>query len=354
MKRIFALCLLPLAFAAVPAGARAAERPLPGALATKTNAQPLVPVVVVEDPQATEFFQPRADVVRGMVSRGIRELLGKADTDSSWRSLVRTNDRVGIKVFSSPGSVAGTRLAVVAAVVEELLAAGVSPTNILVWDKRRDDLERAGFVSLATRYGVQVSGAADAGFDKAKFYESPLLGRLIFSDHDFTSEGGGLGGRRSYVSRLVEAPELKVISIAPLLSSNAGGTSGHLVSLATGAVDNTRRFEVNGPSLAIAAPEIIAQSGVGERVVLCITDALVGQYLGEEEPRLHYSTELRQLWFSRDPVALDTLALRELVRARKLSGIAETPLNEELYRNAAVMEQGVNDPARLDIKTVRP
>jgi hypothetical protein len=354
MKRFFAVCPLFIALtAAFPAVTRAADRPLPNPLAFKTNTQPAVPVVIVEDPLATEFFQPRADQVRAMVSRGIREFTGKESVSAAWLSVVQTNDRVAIKVFSAPGSVAGTRLAVAATVVEELLAAGLPPGNVIVWDKRRDDLERAGFVSLVSRYGVQVAGAAEAGFDKEKFYESPVLGRLVFSDHDFTTEGGGLGGRRSYVSRLFQQPGLKLISIAPLLSSNAGGTSGHLVSLATGAVDNTRRFEINGASMAIAAPEIIAQAGLGERLVLCITDALVVQYLGEEEPRLHYSTELRQLWFSRDPVALDTLALRELAQARKLGGVPDMPLNEGLYRNAALMELGVNDVSRIEAKTIR-
>lgn len=347
----FALALALLA-SGLPV-ACAAEHSLPHSLALPTNALPSVPVVIVEDPQATEFFQPRADLVRAMVARGLREFTGKDSANAAWLSLVSTNDRVAIKVYSAAGSVAGTRLAVVAAVVEELLAAGLPPGNVIVWDKRRDDLERAGFLSLAARYGVQVTGAAEAGYDQAKFYENALLGRLVFSDREFSSDGGGLGGRRSYVSRLLTQEPIKIVSIAPLLSSNAGGTSGHLVSLALGAVDNTRRFEMNGASMAVAAPEVFAQAGLGERLVLCLTDALVAQYLGEEEPRLHYSTELRQLWFSRDPVALDSLALRELTRARRAGGVTEMPLNEDLYRNAMLMELGVNDSARMEIKTVR-
>jgi hypothetical protein len=168
MNRLPALCLTFATFFAAWANVRAAEGTRPP-LALKSNTLPSVPVVIVEDPLATEFFQPRADQVRAMVSRGIREFTGKDSPGAGWRSVVSTNDRVGIKVFSSAGSVAGTRLAVVAAVVEELLAAGLPPGNVIVWDKRRDDLERAGFLSLATRYGVQVTGAAEAGFDRDKF-----------------------------------------------------------------------------------------------------------------------------------------------------------------------------------------
>jgi hypothetical protein len=339
--------------AAVVIPALAVDPPVPSPLSVVSNSAPAVPVVVVEDGQATEFFQPRADRVRMMVARGIEAFTGKSSVPLAWRSLLGTNDTVAIKVYAAAGSVAGTRLAVVAAVVEELLEAGLAPGQILIWDKRRDDLDRAGFTSLAARYGVQVTGAAEAGYESGKSYEHALLGRLVLTDKEFHAEGGGLGSRRSHYTRLLTRRSLKIISIAPLLSSNAAGTSGHVLSLALGSVDNTRRFEINGSSLAVAAPEILAQSDVPEHLLLCITDALVAQYLGEEEPRLHYSNELRQLWFSRDPVALDTLALRELARARKAAGVPDMPLNEDLYRNAALMELGVNDPARIEVKKAR-
>ena len=353
MNRFLGCCLLVAALSALEVAACAAERPRLSLLPTESKPAPLIPVTIVEDPQATEFFQPRADRVREMVARGIQAFTGAPSNEAAWLTLVRTNDIVALKVFSSAGSVAGTRLPVVAAVVEELLAAGLPATNIIVWDKHRDSLERAGFFTLASRYGVRVEGAAEAGYDKGKFYEHALVGRLVLTDQEFGSDGGALGSRRSYVSRLLTGQRLKIISIAPLLSSNAGGTSGHLVGLSLGAVDNTRRFEINGPSLSIAAPEIYVQSDVADQVVLCITDALIAQYLGEEEPRLHYASEPRQLWFSRDPVALDSLALRELARARKNGGVPEVPVNSELYRVASVMLLGVNDLNRMDIKTVR-
>lgn len=341
------VCLLLAASGDAASGADPGLRPtLPGTTATG----PSVAVTVVEDPLATEFFQPRADRVRSMVARGIEAFTGKDSVPAAWRGLLSTNDTVAIKVYAAPGSVAGTRLVVVAAVIEELIESGLPPGQIIIWDKRRDDLDRAGFTSLAARYGVRVSGAAEAGYDPDKFYEHPLLGRLVVTDKEFAAEGRGLGSRRSFVSRLLTRQPVKIISIAPLLSSNAAGTTGHLLSLALGAVDNTRRFEINAPSLAVAAPEILAQTDIPDALVLCITDALVGQYLGEEEPRLHYATERRQLWFSRDPVALDTLALQELSLARKAAGVPDLPMNRDLYRNAALMELGVNDPARLEVK----
>ena len=67
----------------------------------------------------------------------------------------------------------------------------------------------------------------------------------------------------------------------------------------------------------MAVPEIYALPALGDRVALNITDALIGQYEGGARGLLHYSSVLNQLWFSRDPVALDTLAIKELDRERR-------------------------------------
>ena len=84
-------------------------------------ARPLV--LMVENPNATYRFQPNADVVQAMVNRGITNFTGQATVAGAWRSLVSTNDIVGIKVYSAAGPINGTRPAVVAAVICGLLDA---------------------------------------------------------------------------------------------------------------------------------------------------------------------------------------------------------------------------------------
>src|SRR5262245_33006489 len=139
---------------AVAADSRLASKPGPSAR-----------VVIVQDSEATDTFKPRPERVEAMVSRGITNLLGKSTSAESWRSIVSSQDIVGIKVFSAPGPNSGTRPAVVAAVIRGLLGAGVPPTNIIVWDKESGELKLAGFFELPTRFGVRVAGGAQAGFD---------------------------------------------------------------------------------------------------------------------------------------------------------------------------------------------
>ena len=61
---------------------------------------------------------------------------------------------------------------------------------------------------------------------------------------------------------------------------------------------------------------------------------------------------LNQLWFSRDPVALDTLAIQELDRERQLIEAPAFKPNPELYANAALLQLGVNDPAKIQVEKI--
>ena len=118
-------------------------------------------------------------------------------------------------------------------------------------------------------------------------------------------------------------------------------------------VDNTLRFQQDPGRLAVAVPEIYALPAVGDRVVLNITDALIGQYEGSVKGLLQYSTVLNQLWFSRDPVALDSLALQELDRERRQIDAPGFMPNLDLYTNAVILQLGVNDFNRIQVDHLR-
>ena len=293
-------------------------------------------------------------MVQAMVDRGITNLTGQATVAAAWRSLVSTQDVVGIKVFSAAGEISGTRPAVVAAVVHDLFQAGLPPSHIIIWDKRAQDLRAAGYFELGRELGVRVQGAVETGYDPTNYYQpdSAVIGDLVYGDFEFGKKGDNVG-RRSFVTRILSREVTKIISIAPLLTQPSAGVCGHLYSLAFGAVDNTMRFENDPDRLAIALPEINALPAVGDRVVLNITDALIGQYEGDASVELHYSTVVNQLWFSKDPVALDTLAIRELDREQQAAGAWGFPPDLEIYTNAVLLQLGINDPAQMKIVKVQ-
>ncbi len=309
-------------------------------------------LVVVTDANATHLLLPRLDRISTMLDEALTQLLHEPDRARAWSRVAATEDVVAIKVFSSPGPNSGTRPAVVEAVVRGLLTGGVLATNIVIWDRNLVDLRLAGYAALAERTGVVLEGALQAGYDPEDSYEQPLLSALRFGDLEFGKTGEGVG-RRSFVTRLLGDRVTKIISVAPALNLRSTGVTGHLYSLALGSVDNTWRFEINPGSLRVALPELYAKESIGDRVVLCITDALICQYEGENTSLLHYSTTANQLMLGADPVALDVLAVRLLQHERQTAGSPEYKPDMDAYRNARLLQLGTDDPDTLRILRIR-
>jgi len=307
----------------------------------------------VHHPDATESFQPRPDIIRDMVAAGITKFTGQPDAVRAWRQIAGTNETLGIKVHAAAGRNSGTRLAVVASVIEGLLAAGVAPGRIVVWDRQEKDLRAGGFTEFAARYGVRVRGAREAGWDPDVYYDTALLGNLMYGDLEFGRAEEGVS-RKSHLSTLLTQDITRHICIAPALNHNAAGVAGHLWGLALGGVDNVWRFESEAGRLATAVPEIFALPEIADRTELFITDALLCQYQGGQRDLLHYSVVANELRFSRDPVASDMLTLKQISDAREQRGErSAAAFDAELYRNAALLELGVADPKRITVTTVR-
>jgi len=306
-------------------------------------------VVVVEGPDTIVDLKLNREAVHDLVDRGIRDWTGADTVAGAWLSLVRTNDVVGIKVHSAPGRLGGTRPAVVEGVVQGLLAAGVPSTNIIVWDKRLSDLGASGYFSLVEQFGIRLEGATSAGWNEDTYYENPLLGKLVWGDLEFGRDDTA-SGRRSHVTRLLTDTITRLIVVSPMLNHNEARVAGSLFTLANGSVDNFLRFEGDAYRLEIAIPEICALQAVGDRVALYITDGLIAQYEGGQRSLLHYAWPLKQLRFSRDPVALDMLSVVQLDALRRLPLPETVRTNFTLFNNAELVRLGLSRTNQIDVE----
>ncbi|HEX9047064.1 MAG TPA: hypothetical protein VF988_08545 [Verrucomicrobiae bacterium] len=321
--------------------------------ASPTNATPRV--VVAQGRDLLTAFSPNEARVEDTFNQGLKFFTHEPAVNLAWRSLVATNDVVGIKVFVAPGPICGTRPAVVSAIVRGLLDAGLPPRHIVIWDKHAADLRAAGYFELGDRLGVRVAGAVECGYDTNAFYlpDSPVVGQLVWGDLEFgRTNKDFIIGKKSFVSRLVSQQMTKIISVAPLMNENSAGLCGHFYSLGLGGLDNTRRFESDPDRLAVALPEILALPQIGDRVALYVTDALLAQHQGGPGGYLQFSQVRNEIWFSHDPVALDTTALRELTLQRRLLNAPMMPANLGIYTNAVLLQLGVSNPARVHIEKV--
>jgi hypothetical protein len=300
-------------------------------------------VVEVESSSATSAFRPDPEIVLEMMRAGITNITGKTNIPDAWASLVNKKDVIGIKVYAAPGPNSGTRPAVVAALLDTLHQARIPAKNIIIWDRHMTDLRLAGFTDLAKKRGVGVTSTDQANYDPEVFYEVPLLGNLVWGDLDFGKQGQGVG-RKSYLSTIITKKLTKIINVTPMLNHNLSGVSGNLYSLTMGSIDNLVRFESDATRLSEAVPDIFNLPQIRDKVVLNIVDALICQYEGGERGLLHYSKALNQLRFSRDPVALDVLSVREIDKLRRESEAPEIKPNLDVYSNSSLLDLGVSEP----------
>ncbi len=102
-----------------------------------------------------------ADVVREMMDRGMRALTGEATTLDAWRRFFEPEDVVGIKVNAGGVPHVVSSPAIVAETCRQLMAVGVPPAQIVVFERFQNQLDGIGYPAHLPE-GVQVF-AAEAG-----------------------------------------------------------------------------------------------------------------------------------------------------------------------------------------------
>ena len=289
-----------------------------------------------------------AAVIRRMVDGMVMGATRQPDIASAWRVFVKQDDHVGIKVSASGAPVSSTHPAVIAAVAEGLVEAGVAPERILIWDRKWDDLRRARYGALGRRYNV-VSTDRVGGYDGEQFITAAAMGRLIAGDRAFDPDGvAEQTSSKSHISSVLRRVN-KVIHIPALTDHLSSGMNGALPGMVLDNVDNWRRLarapHFGDPYLA----EAYADPRIGGKVVLTILDALRPQYAGGPFPEPQYVLNHGALYASRDPVAIDALGLQLLDRFRQEGGLPLLSKNIGWIQSAETIGLGAASRERIRV-----
>jgi len=323
-------------------------------------------VVEVSDPKAMEKDKPNAKVIDAMVRKGIENLTGKS-LGESFGLFFNKDDVVGIKVNPVGPGLISTRLEVVDAVIDWLVAGGMAKKNIIIWDRFDYMLTDAGFT--AQRYpGIGIEGLqtmdedAAAGkkkdnsawldkegnhvsapnFDKKVFYWADIdgpRGLPYLNQHVFN-------GKHSYFGKLVTQKLTKIINI-PVFKNTGNGISMATKNLGYGAICNTNRL--HKPLFFDVCTEVLAFPAIRDKLVLNITDGLRAQYEGGPMPAAKFTYLYNTLFFAGDPFAGDMVCHNLLVKKRKQMGISvnEHPKYTEYLRYAERLGLGVADSKKI-------
>jgi hypothetical protein len=309
---------------------------------------------------AIHDYQTNPEIVRRMTNALVLAVTHQADVASAWRSLLKPNDRIGIKISAAGGELFTTHRDIVNAIVDGLVAAGHSRRDIIVWDKSLGGIKEAGYTA-GEGYQLKSIPPRD-GYDPKATYSAPFLGNLIWGDFEYIGGRGQMPllsetentSSVSHFSKIVANEVTKIINLPVLSDSVRNGVAGCLYNVTIPNLDNWRRFGSPPDFGASSIPEIYNDPHIGQKVVFNLMDGLQAQYAGGPESQPGYSFPFATLYASKDPVAIDAIALRQLEEWRKKRKVPPIKRLGAHVEVAAQFGLGNADLSRIQIRDVGP
>ena len=256
----------------------------------------------------TTTEKPDTAVVREMMDRGMRALTGDKDVRDSWARFITPADVVGIKINCSGAPGIMSTPAVVAEIVRNVMALGVKPDAIWIYERFREQIDTVHYdrhvpqgVHIWTAEGTR--GSTEA-YDPATYVEA------TFFDEEDT---------RSNLIRLVGNRFTKIINVPNMKDHGASGVTGCLKNIAYGNFSNVARSHANAETHTYSfIGTLAATEPVRSRTVLQIMDGLRGVWHGGPfSPSRKFRFYPKQMMFGTDPVAIDRLLLDIIDDKRK-------------------------------------
>jgi uncharacterized protein (DUF362 family) len=277
----------------------------------------------------------------------------------AWGSLVSPNDRIGIKISAAGGELFTTHHDVVNAIVDGLVAAGHPRRSIIVWDRSLGGINDAGYRSQIDAYQLKAIAPRD-GYDPKATLSAPLIGKLIWGDFDYRSNQVKMPilsdtentSNISHFSRIVSTEVTKIINVPVMSSSEMNGIAGCLYNVTIPNIDNWRRFAQGSPFGAESLAEIYGNPLIGKKVVFNLMDGLVAQYAGGPQSQPNYAVHHATLYASKDPVALDAIALKHLEQWRVRASLPAIGHTADYVGFAAALGLGNAAANRIEIKNI--
>ena len=281
-------------------------------------------VYAVHNADAIKDYEVNPRVVHEMVNRLVLAVTGQSDVGKAWASLVSPKDRVGIKICAAGGELFTTHHAIVSAIVDGLAAAGHPRSSIIVWDRSLGGVKEAGYRPGNDGYQLKSIGPHE-GYDAKAVVSAPLVGKLVWGDFEYVYNAGEMPlvadaeatSNVSHFSKIIANDVDKVINVPVMSVSERNGIAGCIYNMTIPNIDNWRRFAQGSRFGAGSLAEIYANPLIANKVVLNLMDGLIGQYAGGPQPQPNYALHHATLYASRDPVALDAIALKRLEEWRK-------------------------------------
>lgn len=377
----FVLCFLNFGLIFASQSFAADIRPDLGKLPTPTPIKQKSRVILYENPQLVERFKVRSDLISDAFNRSLLALTQKESVASAWKQFINSEDVVGIKISTAGGPVVSSHKEIIDTMIQGLISAGVKPQNIIVWDRYADLMIEAGYLPAASTTGWQCLAVQPGeGFDPKKTYFNEVVGQLIWGDLDFVGKlpvplfmsDEALGktsikskdeekkdsspkqiSNRSYYTKIVTQRVTKLINVPVMSDHQRIGLNGAVASLALASIDNQRRFQTPAEHSGLAIAEIFSNEALRKITVLHVMDGLVAQFAGGPEFAPHYTESPGIIMLSKDPVAIDTIALARIEEWRAARTVVPIGNDAIHITQAARLGLGTSDLEKIDLVRIK-
>ncbi|HUE03232.1 MAG TPA: DUF362 domain-containing protein [Bryobacteraceae bacterium] len=256
--------------------------------------------------EATE--KADAAIVREMMARGMRALTGDADVRDAWARFITPADVVGIKVNCSGAPGIMSSPVVVGEVVRNLMAVGIKPAAIWIYERFEDQLHSVHYDRYVPE-GVHI-WAAETQRGSTESYDPATYVEALFFGEDDT---------RSNLIRLVGSPFTKIINVPNMKDHGASGVTGCLKNIAYGNFSNVARSHAGTVTNTYSFIGTLAMvEPLRSRTVLEVMDGLRGVWHGGPfSYRRKFRFYPKRMLFGTDPVAVDRLLIDIIDDKRK-------------------------------------
>ena len=316
-------------------------------------------VYAVRNPDSIKQYKTNPHVVREMVNRLVMAVTGQSDVAKAWGSLVSPGERVGIKISAAGGELFTTHHDIVNAIVDGLAAAGHPRSSIIVWDRSLGGIKEAGYRPAADGYQVKAIAPHD-GYDAKAMLSTPLAGKLVWGDFEYVGDTGKMPlfadaeatSNVSHFSKLISSDVDKVINVPAMSVSETNGIAGCIYNMTIPNIDNWRRFAQGSRFGSGSLAEIYANPLIARKVVFNLMDGLMAQYAGGPQPQPNYAVHHGTLYASKDPVALDAIALKLLEEWRKRGSLRPVGPVAAYIDVASQLGLGNSAPNRIEVRNI--
>jgi hypothetical protein len=320
-------------------------------------------VVEVVHAACTSEGKPVFKTVDEMLKKAMLELTGTPTVSEAWRMFVSHTDRIGLKVNPVAGKLLSTSLELVKAMTDQLIEAGIPNNQIIIWDRREEDLSEVGFKPAdfndISVKGTEVKDKAGSFFDKeGKLYSEALIDRqwYYWADVDGKYDAETLPymvneGKYSYFSKLVTQEMDKIINI-PVLKNAGSSVTLAMKNLAYGTITNTGRLHKE--LWAETCAEVCAFPPLRDKVVLNIIDGIRGCFQGGPAANPQFITEFKTILAASDPVAIDRIGYEIILKKRIAEKIQkeDNPVGRKFMELASALQLGVSDLSKIDHRRI--